>query len=209
MTLELRHALDNAYDVFARYNAPDYLELGNFQLRDLSIERWHELDDKHDVEISMYSDDGIMLRWFLPRWLEWLIDEEDSLTWESWSLGFKLARAKWRDWPDDEVAALRAVFLSWTREAIARPGVEPDLHFLSEAKADIAPHLDLWLRSNPLAVAEWLWTVSWMSQPNERLWATSSQLENWLETAFFNNPDGEHAQLFSRSIELIRSLRAL
>ena len=210
ITPELRHALDNAYDVFARYQAPDYLGLGaQFQLRDLSFARWRQLDEKHDMDLLMYSSDCVTLRWFLPRWLDWLSNEEVPLTWESWGLGYRLASAKWRDWPATEVAALDAVFMAWTRQAIARPGDEPDLHFLSEAKADVAPHLDLWLRSNLLAVTEWLWTVSWMSQPNERRWAVSSQLENRLETAFFNNPDGENADLFSRSIELVRALRAL
>ena len=99
--------------------------------------------------------------------------------------------------------------MAWTREAIAVPGEEPDLKFLRDAKADVAPHLDLWLRSNLLAVTEWLWTVSWMSQLNERAWATSSQLENRLEAAFFADADGPNADLFSRSVELVRALRAL
>ncbi len=213
MTEELRHALDKAYDVFARYPVPKDCGLsGQFQLRELSLKRWHQLDDEHDMGLLMYSEDSATLRWFLPRWLDWLSDETaefPSLDWESWYLSYRLAHAKWREWPADEVAAVRAVFLIWTREAIAQPGKEPDLYSLSQAKVDVAPHLDLWLRSNLLAVAEWLWTVSWMSQPNERRWATSSQLENRLETAFFANPNGENADLFSRSIELIRSLRAL
>ena len=212
MTDDLRRALDAAYDVFARYPLPDIWDLsGNFQARDLSLERWFKLNEERDMGVLMYSDGGEVLRYFLPRWLDWLSDETvefPGLDWELWSLSYRLVGANWRDWPTDEVAALRGVLLTWTREEIAGGG-EPDLHFLNEAGEDLTPHLDLWLRSNLLSVARWLWTINWLSQQNERSWAVSSPLERRLETAFFANPDGQNAELFSRSIELVRSLRAL
>ena len=57
---ELRATLDNAYAVFARYPMPDYLGLsGAFQLRDLSLERWKELDEKYDIDLLMLHFDNL------------------------------------------------------------------------------------------------------------------------------------------------------
>ena len=239
MTLELRSALDNAYVVFARYPMPNYLGLrGNLQLRDLGIGVWHQLNEEHDMGVLMYSDDGSMLRYFLPRWLDWLSDDIfyiASSDWGIWWLGYRLAHARWRDWPADEVAALRAVFEAWTREEIFdndgapaaswKPerieeedgesmglvGFSVDselLRFLAEV-GDVAAYLELWLDTNLPQLARWLWMADLSSYHGAREWIVSSRLESELEAAFFADSDGENAELFSRSIELVRSLRAL
>ena len=217
MTPELRSALDNAYDVFARYDAPRNLILPmgkSYHLRTLTLDDWHQMDADNDMGVHLYPYAGQdLFRHFLPRWLEWISEDEaehGNLGFlDLWSLRYRLAKASWREWPTLEVTALRAVFLAWTNEALARYGGEIPLRFLAEIDEDLAPYLDLWLDADLSAVAHWLWIVNWPEVSGAQIWVTSSQLENRLEAAFFANPDGDNAELFSRSIELIRSLRAL
>lgn len=79
--------------------------------------------------------------------------------------------------------------------------------FLSDAKvAEI--YLEIWLDSNLPQLARWLWTENWHQYKLERDWIVSSRLENELEAAFFADADGPNAELFSRSVEQVRSLRA-
>ena len=241
MTLELRHALDDAYAVFAGYNLPDYLGLGgNFQLRDLSAARWHQLNEDHDMGVLMFSDDGSLFRYFLPRWLEWLIEEttsrDDLKYWELDNVGYRLAQAKWRNWPVEEVAVLRELFATWARAELAQySGAPPSswsrrennlgeqgeqlglngvsayselLRFLAEI-GDVATYLEPWLDCNLPQLARWLWTENLREFPTAQNWVASSRLESELENAFFADADGPNAELFSRSIELVRSLRAL
>ncbi len=240
MSPQLRHALDAAYEAFAHYEAPDYLGISNsLQLRDFAINGWYQLTDKHDMGVLMFSDDGELLRYFLPRWLEWLSDGATSFNsseWQWWDLGYRLAHAKWQNWPADEVATLRSVFGVLTREEIAHHNGAPPAPWLHRSNnlgeegkllglaefsvasellellctiGDAPLYLEFWLDTNLPQLARWLWLENLPSHKGARDWITSSRLENRLETAFFNNPDGEHAELFSRSIELIRSLRAL
>ena len=241
MTPELRHALDNAYDVFARYDVPEYLSLGgNFQLCDLTVARWHALDKQRDLGVLMFSDDGELLRALLPRWLEWLIQDpatrDDLGYWELDNIGYRLAWAKWQSWPADEVAALRALFEIWTRTELAEFGGAPPykwshhedrlgedgeqlglsgasthselLHLWAEV-GDVAAYLEPWLDCNLPQLARWLWLEDLDRHQGAQNWVASSRLENELEAAFFADADGPNAELFSRSIELVRSLRAL
>ena len=241
MTPQLRSALDAAYDVFAGYNAPDYLGLGgNFQLRDLTVEQWHAWDRQQDLGVLMFSGNGELLRALLPRWLEWLIQDpitrDDLGCWELNDVSYRLAWAKWHDWPADEVAALRAVFEIWTRDELAQYGGAPPykwshheerlgeegeklglrgtsvhselLHLWAEL-GDVAAYLEPWLDCNLPQLARWLWIEDLSYHKGAQNWVASSRLESELEAAFFANPDGENAELFSRSIELVRSLRAL
>ena len=129
MTEELHRALNEAHKVFACYGVPDYLGLGgSFQLRDLTMENWEQLNEQHDMGVLMFSDGGEMLRYFLPRWLEWLADDTvwfRTSRWELGDLSFRLSRANWRAWPKEEVAALQAVFAAWTRQEIAKNNGAP------------------------------------------------------------------------------------
>ena len=103
---------------------------------------------------------------------------------------------------------MREVFLGWTREDVAKYGGEPSLQFLIEVGEDLAPHLEVWLDADLPRFARWLWTVNWTEMPSAQDWAVSSRLEISLEAAFFSDADGPNAELFSRSIELVRALRA-
>ncbi len=241
MTPDLRQALDDAYAAFAGYNAPDYLGLGgNFQLRDLSVESWQKFHAQHDMIVLMYSDDGSMFRYFLPRWLEWLSEgtlDFGSSEWEFWGLGHRLVMLGWQNWPESEIAALRQIFVIWAHEELAEYGGMPEwkhgpptlalpnnsgedmglegfrvyssvLEFLFDAE-EPAIYLELWLDVNLPQLARWLWTENWHEYKIERRWIVSSHLENELEAAFFADADGPNAELFSRSIELVRSLRAM
>lgn len=239
ITPQLRLALDNLYEVFARYDAPDYLGLdGNFQLRDLTVKQWHALGENHDMMVQMHNE--TTFRYFLPRWLEWLSEEEDARDdlrdWELWWLGYRLPAAHWQSWPADEVAALRALFAIWTREELAEYGGAPShswshheenlgdegeqlglsgasayselLHFLADI-GDVAAYLERWLDTNLPQLARWLWIEDLSHHKGARDWITSSRLESELEAAFFADADGPDAPLFSRSIELVRSLKAM
>ncbi len=239
MTPELRDALDNAYEVFARYDAPDYLGLnGNFQLRDLTIASWHQFNENHDMGVLMFSDNGELSRYFLPRWLEWLSKDESNFwlgDWELWSLGNRLVLLGWQKWPVPEVASVRQIFEVWAREEIVNHGGMPEcenismtltlasnsgenmgvegfdvgsaiFEFVSDAQAPEI-YLEIWLDTNLPQLARWLWTENWHLYKIERQWITSSRLENELEYAFFAAAGGPNAELFSRSIELVRSLR--
>lgn len=216
MTPELRSALDNAYDVFARYEYTHDLILPpgmSYHLRSLTLNEWHEIDADNEVGVLMFSDDYSLFRHFLPRWMEWISEDEREQSnlgfWDLWSLGYRLLKASWHEWPTPEITALRAVFLAWTNEALATYGSEPPLDFLIKIGEDLAPHLELWLDADLPALSRWLWTVNWPEVPGAQNWATSSRLESELEAAFFANPDSENDELFSRSVELVRSLRAI
>ncbi len=241
MTPELRRALDDAYAVFAEYEAPAYLGLGNnFQLRDLKVESWQKFHAQQDMIVLMYSDDGSMFRYFLPRWLEWLSKgtvDFDASEWEFWGLGQRLVTLGWQNWPEPEIAALRQIFTVWAQEELAEHGGMAEwehgpltlavpinsgenmglegfrvysslLEFLSGAE-EPAIYLELWLDVNLPQLARWLWTENWHQYKIERQWITASRLESELEAAFFADANGPNAELFSRSIELVRSLRQI
>lgn len=241
MTPEIRRALDAVYAVFARYDAPDTLGIGgNFQLHDLTVARWHALDKQFDLGVLMFSDDGELFRYLLPRWLEWLIQDpatrDDLGRWELDNVGTRLAQAQWQNWPADEVAALRELFAVWTRAEIAQHGGAPPhswahheenlgaegermgldnfavwselLHFLADV-GDVAAYLELWIEANLPQLARWLWIEDLPHHKGAREWIVSSRLENELENAFFADADGPNAELFSRSIELVRALRQM
>ncbi len=118
MTPELRSALDNAYDVFARYEAPRDLICARGVPRvprDLSVENWNQLNFDNDLEVRLLDAD--VLRYFLPRWLELMRDEttdaDFKFWWDDWQLERRLNYTKWHDWPAPEIAALRAIFLAY------------------------------------------------------------------------------------------------
>lgn len=218
MTDELRRALDGAYEVFAGYDAPRDLVYAHgvpHWPRNLSIEDWYQLEADNDITVRFYESGAEMLRHFLPRWLEWLSEDKarSGLNyyrhWGLYNLKAHLNHANWQTWPALEIAALRAVFLAWTREDVTNYGGEPSFDFLIGIGKDLAPHLELWLAANLPSVAQWLWTVNWNDAKGAQDWVASSRLESELEAAFFADPDGPNAELFSRSVELVRSLRAL
>ena len=211
---ELRAALDNAYQVFARYHAPRDLIYARgvaHRPRDLSVANWNQLNFDNDLQVLLLDAD--VLRHFLPRWLELMRDDatdaDFKFWWADWQLEHRLNYTKWLTWPAPEIAGLREVFRAWTREDVAKYSGEPSLDFFIKIGEDVVPHLELWRAASLSALARWLWTANWAALPSARNWAVSSHLESELETAFFNNPDGENADLFSRSIELVRALRAL
>ena len=217
MTPELRSALDNAYDVFARYKYTHDLILSpgkSYHLRSLTFDDWLQMDADNDMGVQLYPYKGHdLFRHFLPRWLEWLSEDSSERNylsnWGFFDLAIRLGRAKWQTWPAPESAALREVFLSWTRELLAQHSSEIPIDFLSEIGEDLAPYLELWLDKNLLGVSRWLWRINWADAKGAREWLTTSRLESELEAAFFADAEGPNAELFSRSIELIRSLRAL
>ena len=215
MNDETRRALNAAYAAFAGYEAPRYLERAPgvpHDVRHLSIGNWEKLDADNDLGVLLYNDDDNVFRHFLPRWLEFVSSEEatsDFLTfWDAYDLSHHLQRERWKTWPANEVAALREVFLAWTREETQKYEGAPPLWFLQKIEEDIAPHLEIWLNADLLAIAQYLWEIDWPNNPDFRRWVVSSRLESELEAAFFVAPDGPNAELFSRSVELVRSLRA-
>lgn len=216
MTDELRRALGEAYDAFAGYEYTHDLILPpgkSYYLRGLSVADWYRLDADNDMAVRLHEKE--VLLHFLPRWLEWLSEEETRIErnyWDAWNLSDlerRLNGAQWQAWPTLEVAALREIFLAWTREDVAKYGGEPCFQFLVEIGEDLAPHLDLWLDANLLALTIWLWKIDWHNHQSGLRWAVSSRLKDALEAAFFADPDGPDTELFSRSVELVRSLRAL
>ena len=218
MTSELENAINQAYEVFARYNLPRDLVLTPgkaYHLRSLTREDWDELGRENDLTVRMWERDSPLLRHFLPRWLEWLSADNARRRadywsiWELWRLEGYLNAFEWHSWPVAEMTALRAVFLAWTREDVAKYGGEPSFQFLIDIGEDLAPHLEAWLAADLLVFARWLWSANWPAMPGAQHWVASSRLESELEAAFFADADGPNAELFSRSIELVRSLRAL
>ncbi len=216
MTEQTRQTLDNAYEVFENYETPrDFVYAHGIPHwpRNLTVADLWQLDDDNDLAVRLYEKE--VLLHLLPRWLELLSEDETRSGvnfWNHlrlWTLKDQLNRANWQQWPAPEVAALRAVFLAWTREDVESYGGEPPLEFLTEVGEDLAPHLELWLDANPIHLAQWLWKVNWNDSPSALRWAVSSRLESELEAAFFAAPDGPNAELFSRSVELVRSLRAV
>ena len=210
MNDETQRALNAAYAAFARYEAPSYLKRAPgvpHDVRALSRADWRQLEIDKDLSVLFYNDDDNVFRHFLPRWLEF-ISAEDAETWDMWDVAHHLQRENWQQWPAPEVAALRDLFLAWTKEETQKYGGQPPLGFLKTIEENIAPHLELWLEVDLRGLAETLWTVDWSDEPNLLLWVVSSRLERELEAAFFVAPDGPNAELFSRSVELVRSLRA-
>ena len=213
MTPELREALNNVYSVFARYK-DDYgfaRRSGvSHALNNLTHDDWGRMNREFDMEVLLYEGD--LFRHFLPRFLEWMREDEKemviSFNWLWWDVSAHLQLKGWRNWPSEEVEALRAVFEAWTRQSLAEHRGQMPLEFLLRIEDDLSRYLDVWLQARPLEVTSWLWTVNWNHNENARRWATQLHVEEQLEAAFFAHPEGEHAALLSRSIQLLCSLRA-
>ena len=215
MTPQVRAALDGAYQVFERYkDSYGFARRSGIShaLRQLTRDDWARMDAGFDMGVQLYSDNkNELFRHFLPRWLEWLSEESEPFPpfWLLWDLGSHLKYAQWLQWPTEEVQALRAVFEAWTRELLSQRDGKIPLHFLIDVEDDLSRYFDVWLDARPYEVARWLWTVDWAKNENVRVWASAPQVEAKLENAFFAHPDGADAALLSRSIEFVRSLRAL
>ena len=70
MTSELENAINQAYEVFARYDLPRALILvpgKAYHLRSLTREDWDELGRENDLTVLMWERDSPLLRHFLPR----------------------------------------------------------------------------------------------------------------------------------------------
>lgn len=216
MTPELRAALDGAYQVFARYkDSYDYTRRSGVShaLRNLTRDDWRAMNREFDMVVLIYDEN--LLRHFLPRFLEWIEENNDDqdptiiFDWLLWDVGAHLQRMGWRNWSSEEVEALRAVFEAWTRQSLAEHRGEMPLEFLLKVEDDLSRYLDMWVEARPLEVAQWLGMVDWRKHEQARLWAAQPRVEERLESAFFANPEGLDAGLLSRTVELVRSLRAL
>ncbi len=216
MTPELRAALDGAYQVFARYkDSYDYTRRSGVShaLRNLTRDDWRAMNQEFDMVVLIYDEN--LLRHFLPRFLEWIEENNDDqdptiiFDWLLWDVSAHLQRMGWRNWSSEEVEALRAVFEVWTREELAKHDGQIPLEFLLEVEDDLGLYLNLWVEERPLEVAQWLWIVDWNANENARHWAVEPNVEERLEAAFFAHPEGTGAALLSRTVELVRSLRAL
>ncbi len=216
MTPQLRAALNNVYSLFARYK-DDYgyaRRCGvSHALRNLTRDDWHAMNREFDMVVLIHDVD--LFCHFLPRFLEWIEenneDQSPEIIFDSllWDVGAHLQHMGWRNWSSEEVEALRAVFEAWTRQAMAEHQGRIPLEFLLKVEDDLSRYLNIWLDARPLEVVRWLLTLDWSTAENVQKWATQQLVEERLELAFFANPEGEHAALFSRSIQLLRSLRAL
>ncbi len=210
MDAKLKSALDGCYVVFAPYE--DFYGFAKHSgvsrsLRELTREDWAAMDAEFDMGVQIYSDQTPnLLRHFLPRFLEWLAEDNGAIL-ESWDLAYRLNHFRWLSWPTEEAEALRAVFMAWTRELLTDAEAYLPIEFLTEIKEDLTPHLNIWLQARPYELAQWLWTLDWKQHQDSWNWATKPHVEAALEAEFFRHPDGERAQVLSRSIELIRSLR--
>lgn len=212
MTPEVRQALNNVYTVFARYQ-DDYGFARRSgvrrSLQNMTWDDWKRMDDEFDMMLQIYSDLENVFRHYLPLMLEWECEQEGGGF--NWDLYSPLVSSGWLHWPSEEVEALRRVFEAWTGAELAKRDGQIPLFFLLEVEDDLGRYLNHWVRARPLEVAQWLWTINLSEKTNKvkRHWATQQLVEERLEAAFFAHPEGEHAALFSRSIQLLRSLRAL
>lgn len=196
--------LQRVYEVFAPYR--DSLRLVQSsgiwrQMDQLSKEDFETISRHYDFEVLLHEKD--VLGHFLPRLLE-LYGWKDDFKGHGWFLEFKLARREWLQWPAEEVEAMRGVLEMWTESALRDGEMEMFLDFLIGAEPDVSRYCDAWLRSNPLAVARYCWTISWINPNGFHEWAKRPHVRAKFEEMFFRNPDGEHAELFSRTVDLLR-----
>jgi hypothetical protein len=170
------------------------------------------MDAEFDISTLLYSN--YTIPHFLPLWLEWLVEnvDDDKNLPHLWPRDFSylLNHSGWLNWPFAEVEAIRRVIEAWTHETLVTPGGKMFPEFLLEVEDRIDRYFDLWLESRPLEVACWLMKQDWMhALPVLLQWVVKPHVEENLEGAFRANSEGEHAELFSRVAQLLRSIRAL
>ncbi len=208
MTRELRAALDRVYVVFAHYKDPQNIVTRchiSRTVRQLTRADWEHMDSEFDMMVYIYSDKEQMFRHYLPLLLEWECGGQGVT-----DLDFPLNWAHWRQWPVEEVEALREVFEEWIRDALSQQDRQIPLYFLLEVEDDLARYLNHWVKARPLDATQWLWTHDWRHvQEMVFKWAVQPLVAEEIESAFWANPDGKHAALFSRTLELLGSIRSL
>ena len=171
---------------------------------------WDDLGKLQDKG-SIYS--ATVLKYVLPRWLELLDEEgrgcpdfmldEDNFKW-------RLQGEHWLQWPSYQVESVRMVFREWGQARMREGHMEGFVDFLSQLEEEVAPYLDPWLRARPLEVAQWVGAQNWMRVGAALVrWVSLPRVEERLEAAFWANPDGDHAEVFSGVTLLLRSVRAL
>lgn len=171
---------------------------------------WNDLETMADTT-ALY--DRSVFKCVLPRWLELL--DEDGESCPNWIVDedmfkWRLQDEQWTQWPPAQVESVRAVFRDWGQARMRAGHMEGFIDFLGQLEEEVAPYLDPWLRTRPLEVAKWVGKQNWMrvETPIVR-WATSARVEERMEAAFWANPDGENAEVFSGATQLLRSVRAL
>lgn len=211
MTLELRAELYAAF-------ASDYDELDREGMTRMlaGLDVCSALEEMGWADLGKLEDKGSLysltvFKYVLPRWLE-LLDEEEVPNWwiDDESFKNKLRIAQWREWPLVQVESVRAVFRSWGTARMRTGRMDAFVDFLGQLEDDFAPYLTPWLRTRPLEVAQWVEAQNWRRvDPAIVLWAVEPRVEERLEAAFWANPDGEYAEVFSHAAQLLRSVRAL
>ncbi len=202
MTPELRAALYAAFSSRTDDLIVAWIE-SDPTLETLSWEQLENLEDR----ALLYET--AVFKFVLPRWLE-LLSHERAPVWDvdTWLLRYRLKGEKWRAWPNKQVEVLRRVFEEWRDQYLREGMMEEFAEFIAEIEDDAARYLDVWVRARPIEVAQWVWKSSWARPSPLRVWLVSPRVEQKLEHVFFANPTGQHAQLLSDVIQLVRSLRA-
>ncbi len=156
---------------------------------------WGELDD---------------LKHFLPRILELTLAGDFDL----WLLSLRLDALQWRDWPLEEVLAVRDFLHFAWRHFVQKEDSDlmgDWLELFSTLREPIIELLWMWADSPSARMrcrfAEWIARGQWQ---NEKIPDISEmftpELTGKLETYFFENPNGPDAETFAQAVDLVRSL---
>lgn len=212
MTPELQSALECAYSVFEDYKDPFNCERKSgvrHPLHQMTRGDWSRMHEEFDLTVLL--GDSLFYRHFLPCILEWTYEAnngEDGY-WGLENLSRYLSTHGWLRWPHEEVESLRNVFGWWTCEALLYHNKKPPLALLLDVADDVRSYLNPWVVSHPIEVAQWIVEQDWLCPRQVLLrWVTQTLIEERLEAAFWDEPDGTHAALSSRSIESVRLLSA-
>lgn len=124
--LKLSQQIDGAYDVFARYGRPLFLDASPLRdpkllLNQLSSKPLRLLDarDVQEYALSALTTVGTIedYKHFLPRLLE-LATEPGAV--EPQMIALKLEMAAWRTWPKNEQRSLEEIFIHACTDAFKR-----------------------------------------------------------------------------------------
>jgi hypothetical protein len=227
-------AVENLYTAFSRYplrkhvegcpccvNEADKNRLESKPLRQLTSS---DLGRYAFKAMTTWGDKNDF-RHFLPRIFELLVSDE-GVGWDKEVILGKLALAEWKNWSEEEQAAVRDYLRSgWDLLLLqSQPIVDPDswLCGTSIAGEDLTPYLDDWTNSRTtngydhlMTFVEWhnpafikkrsLNNAFWSDSPEGVSqvckWLTNSSTRQSLESIYFENADADFAPALARAIE--------
>lgn len=97
-------------------------------------------------QAAYWNDRGAVLRRVLPQLAPDLADRESESFRSMDDIGLAFARARWSEWPPQQVAAVREFMDAfWIRSLVTPDGQAGDvLAFCVEASGELSPWLDVW-----------------------------------------------------------------